>query len=371
MSLETAEWLNTMVLVGFTEKRGKKAWHYDEELQGAEPNHYPGAIPVPDVLRRLFNFEVVEAPVYYRVKTTLDDPEMVAVGEDGFPYKFVASQAGRKGMLADDNLYDLGAFKAGYVGHAYKKWLLEEIANLIDDSEFGLGIGSAGLLRNRAQAWVSIELPENYRTPEDVEFRSQFTGWTSFDGSLATGYGRHFNIVVCDNTREMAHADAKRSGQIVRVKHSKYSNLKLQDARETLQIVHSMNEEFAKEVADLCSWTITDADFEKLLNQVTPEVEKKESNSKGQKRSATLRDKKREEIITLYRQDERCAPWRGTAFGALQAFNTWNHHYATVRGGKPVQIRNQENAIAGRTAQADNEVLTILADITDRTFVAA
>ena len=366
MSLETTEWLNTMTLIGFTDKRGN-AWHYDEDAQGVESNHYAGAIPVEDILRRLFNFEVFEAPVWYQVPCELDDPNMSGLSETGQPYKFVQSQAGRKGMLADDNLYDLGAFKDGYQGHAYKKWLVEYIADLIDDSEFGLGVGSAGLLRQRGQAWVSLELPENYKAAGDVEFRSQLTGWTSFDGSLATGYGRHFNIVVCDNTREMAHTDAKRSGQLVRIRHSRHSNLKLKDAREALQIVHTMNEDFAKEVEELLSWTITDADFEKLLDNIVPAVE--DTSSRGKKRSATIRDKKRDEIITLYRADERCAPWRGTAYGAVQAFNTWNHHFATVRGDKPIVLRNQENAIMGRTAQQDNEVLTVLSDITDRGLV--
>ena len=367
MSQETALWLNTNTLIGFTEKRGN-AWHYQEELQGEESNHYPGAIPVPEVVRRLFNFKVVEAPVYYRVSCDFDDPEALGNPVDGY-YKFVASQAGRKGMLADDNNYDLGAFKDGYRGHDYKEWLLDNLANLLDDSEMGLGIGSAGLLRERGQAWVSIELPENYKAPGDVEFRSQLTCWTSFDGSLATGYGRHFNIVVCDNTRNMAHADAAKSGQIVRVKHSKNSGMKLNDARDALQIVTTMNEEFASEIEHLLDWKITDKDFEKLLDGVVPAVEA--GDSKGSKRSSTMRTKKREEIITLYRSDERCSPWRDTAFGALQAFNTWNHHFASVRGGKPIQIRNQENAIMGRTAQEDNKVLTVLSEVTEHALIAA
>ena len=310
MSQESVEWLNNNVLVGFADSR-KKAWHYDETAQGAEPNHYPGAIPVADIERRLFNFEVFEAPVWYQVPCDLTDPKMAGLTTEGQPYKFIQSQAGRKGMLADDNLYDLGAFKDGYQGHAYRQWLLEYIADLIDDSGFGLGIGSAGLLRQRGQAWVSLELPENYKAAGDVEFRSQFTGWTSFDGSLSTGYGRHFNIVVCDNTREIAHGQAAQSGQLVKVRHTRHSKLKLNDAREALQIVHSMNDEFAQEISNLLDWKVTDAEFEKVLDVIVPEVENAES--KGQKGSATKRDKKREEIITLYRQDERAAPWHGTA----------------------------------------------------------
>lgn len=366
MSQETALWLNTNTLIGFTEKRGN-AWHYQEELQGEESNHYPGAIPVPEVLRRLFTFEVREAPTYYMVPCGFD--EMQIMGDDGLPYRFIPSQAGRKGMLRSDTNYDLGNFKDGYKGHAYKEWLLDNLANILDDSELGLGIGSAGLLREGGQAWVSIELPENMKAPGDVEFRSQLTCWTSFDGSLATGYGRHYNIVVCDNTREIAHGQAAKGGQLVRVKHSKYSDMKINDAREALQIINTMDAEFMAEVEQLTSWKVSEPQFEKLLDEIVPAVVNRDS--KGQKRSGTLRDKKREQIITLYRQDERCSPWRGTAFGAVQAFNTWNHHYASVRGGKPIQIRNQENAIMGRTALEDNKVLTVLSDITEHALVAA
>ncbi len=60
MSHETASWLNTMTLIGFTERRGH-AWHYRAERQGGEPNHYPDAIPVEDVRRRLFGWRCSKA----------------------------------------------------------------------------------------------------------------------------------------------------------------------------------------------------------------------------------------------------------------------------------------------------------------------
>ena len=79
MSQETTQWLNTNVLVGFTDRRGN-AWHYradhqtpwdytaeDGELVIGVGNHYPGAIPLADVKGRLFNWEPVTAPVYAMV----------------------------------------------------------------------------------------------------------------------------------------------------------------------------------------------------------------------------------------------------------------------------------------------------------------
>jgi len=64
MSKEALKWLNTQTLIGFTEKRGN-AWHYRVDLQSAEPNHYPGPVPVEDV-RRPFSWEPELWEVYAR-----------------------------------------------------------------------------------------------------------------------------------------------------------------------------------------------------------------------------------------------------------------------------------------------------------------
>src|SRR5262245_50737583 len=103
MSQESMAWLNQMTLIGFTEKRGT-AWHYRAADQGEEPNHYPGAIPVDDVLRRLFNFEVVERPVFVGRSAT----------REGQPV--VREIPGRKAMVCSDNGDVLGIFKDGYQG---------------------------------------------------------------------------------------------------------------------------------------------------------------------------------------------------------------------------------------------------------------
>ena len=65
-------------MIGFTDKRGN-AWHYREALQGEEPNHYPGPVPVTDVHRRLFNWTPTEEEISTTVMTvdgveTFHDP---------------------------------------------------------------------------------------------------------------------------------------------------------------------------------------------------------------------------------------------------------------------------------------------------------
>jgi len=332
MSKETMDWLNDKTLIGFTDQRGN-AWHYRIELQGLESNHYEGPVPIDDVLRRLFNFEVRDQAIY-----VLTDQGYVEI-------------PGRKAMVTSDTEDVLGIFKGGYQGHQYQEWLLENVAVVLDDTD-ELGIGSAGLLRNRAQAWVSIEVPENVVTPEGVEFRPNLLACTSFDGSLATTYKRVNTRVVCDNTAEAARNE---EGQQFKTKHTKNSGFRIQSARDALQIVHTMSDDFAAEIKHLCEWKVSDAEFAAHLAIMIPEPDEDAAQS-----AHTKFDNKRGEIVSLYNYDLRVAPWKGTAFGVAQAYNTWQHHYAVVRKGVPRAVRNMENTLNGKMGNMDAQVLEVL-----------
>lgn len=335
MSKETMTWLNSMTLIGFTEKRGT-AWHYRAEDQGEESNHYPGAVPVDDVIRRLFNFDVVERDIF-------------VARADG-SREHARKIDGRKAMTCSDNGDVLGIFKDGYQGHDYKEWLLGSVASILDDS---LAIGSAGLLKARAQAWVQVELPDSITTPEGVEFRPTILAATSYDGSLSSTYGRKAQLVVCDNTLSAALSEG---GQTLKVKHTRYSGLRIADAREALAIVHTMGEEFAAEVARLTAVKVDTNAWEKILDLVVPEAP-----VTATARSRSLAENKRAEIIQLYRSDERCAPWAGTAFGVLQTFNTWQHHVASMKGDKTRAQRNYERAITNVGDTFDKGILDAVA----------
>jgi phage/plasmid-like protein (TIGR03299 family) len=340
MSAETSEWLNTKTLIGYTEKRGN-AWHYREEHQGAESNHYPQAIPVPDVLRRLFDFEVVERPLY------------IPDGNGGF-----SEVPGRKAMVTDDTNEVMGVFKGGYLGHQYPEWLLDGPANLISTSKGDLGIGSAGLLKNRAVAWVSIEVPDTITTPEGIDFRPNLLACTSFDGSMATTYKRVVTAVVCDNTLA---AGLSEGGQVFRIKHSSGSGVKLAEARQALAIIHTVADEFAKEVARLATWKVATREFDLLLDAMVPvpEIPAGKTSSRGY----TLATTKQDELRKLYNNDVRVTPWKGTALGVLQAFNTYEHHVANRRGGAHRAQVNMLRAVDGTTAAADGLVLATLAEV--------
>lgn len=342
MSKETLTQLNTHTLIGFTEKRGH-AWHYRASLQGEESNHYPGAIPVDDVRRRLFHWKAIEGDVRSNaVIITPDGVEEISITD---PERKAMLRPPRT-LSPDDPGGILGLFKTGYLAHDFEEWLLDTVAQLLDDE---LSIGSAGLLKMGAVAWVSVEVPESITTPEGVEFRPNLLAGTSLDGSLATTFSRVVTNVVCDNTMSAA---LREHGQKIKVKHSRYSNLKLKDARDALAIVHTIADDFAEQVANLTAIKVAPPQWAKFVDVTVPMPE-----DKG--RSRTMAENKRDTLNRLWNHDSRVAPWRGTAWGVVQAVNTFHHHEGIVRGMDRGE-RNMMRAVTGGVDQLDRTTLDTL-----------
>jgi phage/plasmid-like protein (TIGR03299 family) len=319
MSRETIAWLNENVLIGYADKRGK-AWHY----RAGSDNHYDGPVPVSEVERRLFSWEPVTN---------------ILACPCGCGDQF-------KSVSRSDNRHRMGIFREGYQPHSYKRWLLDAVSFMLGDT---LAIGSAGLLRNGAIAWVSVEVPDSITTPEGVEFRPNLLATTSFDGSIATTFKRVVCLAVCDNTRNSALAE---HGQQYKVKHTRNSDIKLSDARQALAMVHTIAEEFEAEVRELCSITVTDKQWFQFLDAYVPVPE-----DKG--RSQTVANNKRDQLTAMWRHDHRAAPWTNTAFGVVQSVDTWLQHESTVRGATRPE-RNMMNVINGTTVKTDREALATL-----------
>ena len=84
----------------------------------------------------------------------------------------------------------------------------------------------------------------------------------------------------------------------------------------------------------------------------------------------TLATNKRDELATLWTTDGRVSPWTGTAFGVVQAVNTWTAHFSTVKSkdkdaseGVTRALRNAENDLLGVTEKSDADTLRILASV--------
>ncbi len=341
MSKESISWLNTNTLIGCSDKRGT-AWHWRAQEQGERSNHYPGAIPVQDVQDRLFGWTADSRRVAVETPSGLTGPTHSHYGEP-MSWQIVPE---KQAICRSDTDEVMGIFGPGYTRHQYREWLLTTVADLLDDD---LVISSAGLLRGGAIAWVEVSMPDTTTTPEGVAFRPNLLATTSFDGSIATTYKRTVTDTVCDNTRELALSER---GQEVKVKHSRNSHAQLAPARQALALVHSLGDEFAAEVAQLCSTTVTASQWQRFLDVQVPAVDATGQALTG--RALTLAGAKRDTLAGLYRNDPRVAPWSGTAHGVLQAVSTYDQHQATVRGGSRAE-RNSLKTITGDFGRLDRQ----------------
>lgn len=342
MSAETLEWLNTMTLIGFSGKRGK-FWHYRENMQGGEPNHYEGAVPVEDIKRRLFNFQLVESPLYIVVPCELQDATTLIEGQ---PFKSVVVED-RKAIRASDSSDVLGIFKGGYQVSQFTQALLTDMQEIAGN---GAEFASAGLLQNRAVAWVQLEATDTL-TACGVEFRPFLMGVDSCNGSLARTYNKGNTVVGCDNT--MAESLLS-SLAIFKLKHTKFAKFNADTVRDALGILQEIGQEFTESIETLTNWAVTDLEWANFLDEVC----KFDADAKTT-RSATIAQNKRDDLRNLWENDERVNPWKGTAFGVLQAHNTWAQHVQTVRGATRAD-RNMLNAITGASTKADSDTLKIL-----------
>ena len=139
-----------------------------------------------------------------------------------------------------------------------------------------------------------------------------FRSTTSHNGTIATTYKQVYNAPVCDNT---LFAGLQTDGAQFKARHSKNSDMKIQSIREALDIVFTMSEDIVAEIERLSSITVTDREWDAIVNRLIPVGEE---GTVAQSAISKMQNKQ-ENIRQMYRTDPMVAPWKGTALGVLQA----------------------------------------------------
>ena len=346
MTRETMQSLNQNILLGYTEQRGT-AWHYVKSLQGDEPNHYPGAIPVEDVLRRIFYWEALKLPVYHPVASDIGSAPDSELRIDQ-----VVRAPRQYDIVRSDTRDRFKTCGRDYAIHQYSEWLLQSLANLIDDE---INIGSAGILQGGGSGFVTLEMPESVEVLTDFKVRPHILAATSHNGRYATTYKTVATFVVCDNTLVMALNEETPQ---FKLRHSKYSTMKLQSVRDALSLVHTVTDSVKDLVLELSELKVSDLEWNRLIKELVPVPELEVNASQKQKQEAKKALAKRAALQNLYENDHRVAPWRGSGLGAFQAFSTYEHH--EVGGDASRAERNRSNAIGGATKKHDRRILAAL-----------
>jgi len=377
MSQETSRWLNEFILVGNCANR-PKAWHDNPELRerlGLPSNHFEGPIPYKTVKERLFPWTPMSVPTANLVPCERKDanfflPQDLSLGGEDFkqgqPVKIVVVPD-MQGVVRSDNHLELGHHSDEYRIHNYERWLMQLQANVIGDT---LTILGAGLLRNGAQAFVQVALPEtSHDETTGAEFWPYIMGSTSLDGSIPTTFSGQTLYVVCDNTRNAALHQAESSGRIYKARHTSKSldYNRIKDVRQALRIIHQTNDAMMDELHELASIPVTTQQWVKVMNEIFPMPDAKDPETT--KRKMSIAENKREVLNHTYHRDPMSAQWRGTALGVVQALNTYETHYRTVKGNRVE--RNLDKAIRGQFGEVDQKSVIALAKVLDRPELVA
>ena len=337
MSRESYEWLNENVLVGNKAKRGDQWW---PNLPGYD-NGYDNEIPLEDAVKFFGRWRPVEADLF-------------AHDEDGklFGDSESAKMIYRHQPGSPLHRKRLGLHEDGYQIHDRVSWLIDNVSNIIDGQ---LMIASVGELRNGKIAWVQVEAPETIEHTSGESFRPFIAATTSLDGSLATSYKAGSTRIVCDNTRDAFFAGKDGKYKVKHTRHST-SDYKIANARAALDIVFKVTEDYVTEMEMLLATTVTDKQWASFLDSYAA-VPQEDGRGK------TMAENRRMALEDLYVNDDRVTPWKGTAWGVLQAANTYNTHLSIVRNAGDRVERQWSNFLTGKTTKDDVKAMDALAPI--------
>lgn len=315
----------------------------DSYLSGTQQNlagtsTVDAALTLEDVRQQLFAWQAVEAPLLYD-------------GGSDMPDLFVADE--HKAIIRSDTRALLGIVGSGYRVHQYDEWLTENVEAMLDTDD--LIIRSAGTLNGGRRAWVQVGTPEGITGPGGIEYLPILGSYTSLDSSVSTIYKGNRVVVICENTYAMALGESGEGVNKVSIRHTKNSRFDVLGARDALGLVFANADAFNAELEELLSIRVTDTQFRRIGTRLV-------APSTDTKRSTSMAERKLGELVDLWDNDLRVLPWQGTAFGAMQALNTWRQHIATVKNTTREE-RNMTRVMDGTSDAADHSDLALIREV--------
>jgi phage/plasmid-like protein (TIGR03299 family) len=219
----------------------------------------------------------------------------------------------------------------GYVGERYKPFQNEELFAFGDALLDGGRWETGGSIKNGTKVFGSLALDRGTNLGGD-EVDNYLLVSTSHDGSAAIQASVTPIRVVCANTLNIALSSAK---QTFKIRHTQSMQGKVQAAREALALADTYLDEWEKEMEAMTQATITNIQFEELIQSIYSPNDTKSGRTRFEKRHDTIWDIWGSETIK---------PIYGTAYGAYNALNEelmWN------RGGRG--DNSLENVAASRS----------------------
>jgi phage/plasmid-like protein (TIGR03299 family) len=322
---------------------------------------YEDAIPAQAVKDLLLNWEPVEVANANLVPVT--DFELAdTVLPDGRPAKTMIVE-GVKSIVRSDTFAPLGRFQDGYNSAGYGR-MVEFTTEALGD----LPIWNAGELKGGRQFFITLGMDESrHDSNTGLDFLPYLMFGSSLDGSLANTWTPGSLVAVCDNMFAAARGAAKAAGRQIKFKRSRFSmtDQRITDLQTALAVLELEAEAMTAFAGGLAEVPLSRSQWIKTLDVLIP------LPGEGASAAAlTKTENRRQTVDALYQNSPMVSMWTGTAFGAVQAFNTYAHHEQNVRGVNRVE-RVFDRVLRGDMAQADTDTVAALERVLERELVLA
>lgn len=231
----------------------------------------------------------------------------------------------------------------GDVGKAYHIIQNEELSGLLNAlvDESGAHFETAGALDGGRKVFVTMKMPGHIKIGGVDKVDNYIAAMTSHDGSSATAIMVTPIRIVCQNTLNLAFAQATNQ---FRVRHTVGApKILKQQARDALDFTFGYLEGFQAEAEMLINTTLTQAKFEAIIEKEVFPIPK-EASLGAQTRTQNKIDQVAELFSDSFTQDGV----RETAWAGLNALTEWYDHFSPVRGGV-----GTETAVRSRKALLD------------------
>jgi phage/plasmid-like protein (TIGR03299 family) len=192
-------------------------------------------------------------------------------------------------------------------------------------------LATAGSLMKGRRVWALAKLDREVKLPGGDKIMPYLLAAFGHDGHFGIRYGATPIRVVCGNTLTWALKD---TGAFASAYHTKNVRTKLEaEARRILGFTESYYDSFESEVRELIEKSVTEKQFTNVLARVFPMPEDKEK-----KRKMTGVTANREAVRAIYAESKTIGDYKGSGWGVVQAFSTWDLWSRPVRGVSDLTI---------------------------------
>lgn len=252
----------------------------------------------------------------------------------------------------------------GSVGAGFVVKQNEDCFKFVDtllEANGGSHYDSAGALGNGAVIWCAVRVPKaDFEVVAGDKHESYLVFATGHDGSMAHTVYLTSVRVVCQNTLQMS---LKEAGAMVRVKHTKNAEARLDKAKDLMSGVVANAKSLEVKLKKLADVKMNRTSIVAVLDRLFPASKEENANT-------TRRENVVTEVLELFAaNDNKAFPEvAGTAYNLLNAVTEYTDHFRTARitdgrKGMSLQTARAENAVMGTGDVLKNNALSIIEQV--------